>query len=449
MKFGGSSLISAGLIQNTVNIIKNHLHSQPVVVVSAMGKTTRNLLTVAQNAANGSLKEAQLLLKDQVLDYHLEIINSFKSYRGYNQLIKKINIYNSEIITDLGMIVKRQEISPFLQDKVLSYGELMSSSILNYVLVGNGIRSKLLDARYFILTDNCFTHANPIRDKCYSEIQHNIEPLIRDSVIPITQGYIGATSSGEATTLGFEGSDYSAVLIGAALGVDEIQTWKDVNGILSSDPTMIAKTQTITHMSYDEAGELSRCGAKVLHLETIKPAREKNIPLKICNINNPALSYTTIDDHDQLPSVPVKSITFKEKLTHLQIFSKGVIAEIDFIAKVFSSLKTFDIVPFHIVGSSNHLDLVIPDFQATDILKKDLNTIASLEINHEKATISLIGDISKIRDEISGVVSTYVAHNIILREMVSNSCTFLIDSKDLTPILNILHAYYFKDGSDE
>ena len=214
------------------------------------------------------------------IDYHLNLVKTFKDFAEYDALLKKIDTYRSEIISDLELIEGRKELSPILQDKILSFGELLSTAILEFVLDGNGINAKLLDARHFIITDNYFTHACPIKEKSYEQIQNNIKPLLNKDVVPVTQGFIGATLLGEATTLGFEGSDYSAVLIGAALDVSEIQIWKNVDGILTSDPTLVPKTYTVNSMSFDEAAELSRCGAKILHPNTIKPAKEKNISVK-------------------------------------------------------------------------------------------------------------------------------------------------------------------------
>lgn len=444
MKFGGSATENSDLIKNTVSILKNHLDYQPVVVASATGLTTRNLLSIARYAANDNIEKTLKLLKEKIIDYHLGLIKPFHNLHGYSNLLKKIDTYHSEITSDLEMIEGRRELSPFLQDKVLSYGELLSTSILEFVMRGNGIPVELLDARHFIITDNYFTHASPVKEKTYEEINLHVKPLINKGIVPLTQGFIGATIFGEATTLGFEGSDYSAVLIGAALDATEIQIWKNVDGILSADPTSIPETKTVKNMSFAEVAELTRCGAKILHPETVKPAREKNISIKLCNFKNPGGSFTIINNY----STPqfrfgIKSVTYREKLCLLKIQSKELTAQIDFLAKVFSIIKDAEVIPLHIRGTNNRLDLIINvDGQ---FLEKELQSIAYTFVECDKATVSLIGNTKNLSSEITGILDKQKIHSISIDETAAESCTFLIDQKHLKKSLLSLHEHFFKE----
>ena len=271
MKFGGSSLKDSESIRNVAQIIKSKISLQPVIVASAMGKTTRNLLNSSLATAEQNQTESQKIYTT-LKDYHFNISEELGLLKTNVKFEKELAEYFSKIQSNLQKIQSAKTLSPKLQDATLAYGELLSTLILSAYLESIGINPKLMDARDCMITDEHFTHATPLESESYEKIEQYLRPVINENKVVIIQGFIGSTQSGDTTTLGFEGSDYSAVLIGSALQVKEVQIWKDVAGVMSADPAKISTAIPVENMTFAEAVELSRCGAKVLHPSTIRPA---------------------------------------------------------------------------------------------------------------------------------------------------------------------------------
>ena len=251
MKFGGASITDAESIRNVINIIEDRLRLQPVIVASAMGKTTRKLLAAAEKAATSDFDDSIKIL-DNLRERHTDIFREFcndKEVRPENEII---NNYFIELHALLNKINHSGSLDKVLLDKVLSYGELISTTILSSCLQIKNIKSKWIDARSCVITDDNFTEANPLIGITNDKIRDHILPELNNGYVPITQGFIGSSKSGETTTLGFEGSDYSAVLFGAALEVSDIQFWKNVPGIMTGDPGLISKPLIVKSMTFDE-----------------------------------------------------------------------------------------------------------------------------------------------------------------------------------------------------
>src|SRR5262249_44941819 len=169
----------------------------------------------------------------------------------------------------------------------VSFGEILSSTLLAEVLKQKGIQARQVDARSYIITDEEFTSAAPLMAETFAQSQSELIPILESGVVPVLGGFIGSTKQGVTTTLGRGGSDYTAALIGAALGVSEIQIWTDVTGVLTADPRLVPEAQTVERLSYGEAAELAYFGAKVLHPKTIQPAIENSILFHLSNSRIP------------------------------------------------------------------------------------------------------------------------------------------------------------------
>lgn len=286
MKFGGTSIANASAMRRVINIIKNRLPQEIIVVVSAIAEAT-NKLTVAYNLARaGELDDCKKLIENLV-EQHIEIIYELiERAATRQQLIAAINLYLyealglTEEIASQPMALSRQ----FAQ--LVAYGELLSSAVMHSAMEELEVHNQLVDARSVIITDNNCFKATPLEEKINSTGLAIMKQALNDNSIVLTQGFIGATEDGITTILGREGSDYSASLIGAMVDVDEIQIWTDVDGVMSSDPRKISNTRFIPQLSFTEAAELSYFGAKVIHPLTIKPASQKNIPLRILSSLN-------------------------------------------------------------------------------------------------------------------------------------------------------------------
>ena len=388
MKFGGSSLKDAESISNVAQIIESKIPLQPVVVASAMGKSTRKLLNSSLAAANQNQSECQKIFQT-LKDYHFNISEELGLLKTDTDFEKSINTYFYEVESNLRKIQSEMILNPKFQDATLAYGELLSTLILSAYLKSIGIDSQLLDVRECIITDEHFTHATPLEVESFEKIKKYLNPAIKENTTVVIQGFIGSTQAGDTTTLGFEGSDYSAVLIGAALQVNEVQIWKDVPGVMSADPALISQAIPVESMTFAEAAELSRCGAKVLHPSTIRPASELNINVKIFNSRQPDFKGTTINNNADHKYNPVKSITCRRDLSILQIIAKQSLSEFDFSAQVFVTLQDLEISPVIVEGSDKKVVLIIKNAELKDALFDRINEWADVQIEKSKATISL------------------------------------------------------------
>src|SRR5580658_8519470 len=292
MKFGGSSLESAGAIEQAASIVKQHLHRNPVVVVSAMGKTTDQLLEAAHCAARGNSFSARQHT-EALRRMHCNETRSLLGQRAEPFLRESVAPLFRELEVLLVELTEGMQFTPQTQDEVLSYGERLSSLIVAEAFRHMEIHAAQVDARKLIVTEEQFTHATPLYWDTYARLRRTVALVARDRVV-VMGGFIGSTAKGVTTTLGRGGSDLTASLVGAGISADEIQIWTDVDGILTCDPRVLSGGYRLRSVGYEEAAELARLGAKVLHPATVEPAVRQGIPITIRNSRRPELEGTYI-----------------------------------------------------------------------------------------------------------------------------------------------------------
>lgn len=321
MKFGGTSVESNDAIARLVGTVNSHLSRRPIVVVSAMGKTTNRLLEFAEHARRGELYLGSKCL-DELQDYHFEVAGQVAN----GEVLHRLESSLQRSFRDLRVILSEvadegRKVIPALLDEIASFGERMSSEVVAAALESSGVASVHLDARQVILTDNRHTHATPLYWETYAKLRRVI-PNLSEGRVVVMGGFMGSTKDGVTTTLGRGGSDLTASIVGAGISADEIQIWTDVDGMLSCDPRVFQGGYRLRSLSYREAAALAGCGAKVLHPDTVAPAVRQRIPLVIRNSRRPAGEGTRI-----VSAVPpcfnrVKAIACKPDLTVLEIRPK-------------------------------------------------------------------------------------------------------------------------------
>ena len=292
-KFGGASVKDAVAIRNVSEIISLFPNEEILVVVSAIGKTTNKLEEV--NQAYQSMDKAIFLKSIAELEkFHLDIVNElFKSASNpiYKTIKEEFDYLKTKIISP-----SSQNYS-FEYDQIVSLGEVLSSSILSAYLSENNFSAMWIDARELVQTDNNFQEANVDWKKTELAISKKILPKIKENKLLITQGFIGASADGGSTTLGREGSDYSAAIFAYCCNAESVTIWKDVPGMLNADPKYFENTKKLDSISYKEALELSYYGASVIHPKTIKPLQNKSIPLYVKSFLEPLKEGTTIQEN--------------------------------------------------------------------------------------------------------------------------------------------------------
>jgi aspartate kinase len=333
-KFGGALLKDAGGIRKMAALVSEFQCQPLVVVVSAIGKTTNALEALHNTALKGDEKQLQekyFALKHQ----HLELIQSLDLEHG-NRLIKQIEDEFRNLWDALNVQYKdRYE----AYDQIICFGEKFSEKIVQFVLTEMSIPVHFVDATSIIFTDDRHTNASIDWTLTEKAIQARVVPILNNQQTVLTQGFIGACASGNTTTLGREGSDFTAAILAYTLEAEEVCIWKDVPGLMNSDPRIFDDAVKLPHVSYNEAIELAFYGASVIHPKTIQPLKKKGILLNVCSFYDPASAPTRIDgdesDDDQIPNIIVKK---NQTLLSISTRDLSFMAEEKFL-KVFEVLS--------------------------------------------------------------------------------------------------------------
>jgi len=314
-KFGGASINSDDRFRNTARIIDSVKEDKLMIVISAMGKTTNALETVAHDFFEGR-REAGLDGFEVLKKQHLEVLESLvpSDEEGKQQL--------QNVFTEIEWLLHDKPVRTFdyYYDQIVCCGELLSSLILQRFLHSQKMNCRWVDARDIIRTDNNFREGLVDWEVTASQISGRIKPLFDTTDIIITQGFIGSTDENESTTLGREGSDYTAAIFTNLLPAESLTIWKDVDAVMNADPRIFPEAVKLTALSYTEVIEMAYYGAQVIHPKTIKPLQNHNIPLFVKSFIDPTLPGSVIS-HKSMPALP-PIIVLKEKQVMMRFSSK-------------------------------------------------------------------------------------------------------------------------------
>lgn len=312
MKFGGTSVGDAKAMRLVSDIVGRHKERQPLIVLSACAGMTNNLLKLAQLSAEAKKTDAEeLLLK--IRTHHETVCRELIEDDVFKSAaLQKVAALCSELQTYCEGLMLLKECTPRSLDAAASFGERLSTEIFTQAALAKGLNAEWLDARQVMRTDSNFTSAEFDMPEVETLSKERIMPSLLKGKVVITQGFIGATSKGITTTLGRGGSDLSAAIYGAALDVEEIQIWTDVSGVFSADPRKVPNAHVIPQMSYLEARDLSFYGAKVLHPDTVKPAIDKKIPVRVLNTFESEHPGTVILAESDPADFGISAVTLKE-----------------------------------------------------------------------------------------------------------------------------------------
>jgi aspartate kinase len=392
MKFGGTSVEDARAIRRIGAIVKLELRRQPVVVVSACAGVTNQLIRIANLAAERNLKQAVREIGD-LRRRHMRIGRDLLPRRNSARIVKQLNRYADELSTLARGVSALGELTPRSKDAFMSYGEKMSSLLVQHHFANSRIKSVLVDAQSFMLTDARYTKAVPEPAAVRRRLRHLVVPHLRHGSIVLTQGFLGATAESVPTTLGRGGSDFSASFIGALLGAKEIQIWTDVDGILTADPTLVKEAQNIPLLSFREASELAYFGARVLHPDTILPAVKKSIPVLVLNSRKPDSPGTrVVAKRPRERKKVVQSIAYKEGVTILNIVSTRMFLSHGFLENVFDVFDKYKTVVHTVATSDVSITAAIDDTSHLHSLVKELRSFATVTVSSGKAIVCAVGE---------------------------------------------------------
>ena len=434
-KFGGTSMADAAVARISASVLKNRPEIR-VCVISATAGTTNQLMQMARDAAGenpGAIPNALGHFRERHLSFMRDLKGSAETVKKVEDLCARVK----EILQGMQLL---REVSLSALDDLVSHGELISSLLFVEALRAQGITTKWVDARQIMKTSSDHGRALPHLDLLKELAQKDILPLIASHVV-VTQGYIGSDLHGRTTTLGKEGSDYSTALFAEALSASEIQIWKDVPGIMTTDPRVVANARTLPEISFAEASELTRFGAKVIHPDTFLPAMRAQIPVYVGFSQDPEVKGTRVVN-TPADKPAVRAVSLKRQQTWLTIKEADGLNAPLFLINVLQVLNQYKITPTLLSTSENRVGCVIDRiYDVSSDLIRELGTCGEVQ-TAQGELLAIIGlDIRTRADLQARVLSRMdgVSPYLISSGASENSFCLMLPSGQSENILRTLH----------
>ncbi len=460
LKFGGSSVANAENIKKVVNIVLQPQYSQSIVVVSALGGVTDSLILMATNASNGdeSYKETLFQLEQR----HIETAQNLLPINNQSSCISKVKQHFNELEDVCEGVFRLGELSNRTKDKIVSYGELLSSKIIAFYVQALGTNIEWIDSRKAINTNSNYGFAAVD----FAQTSINTNEIISQSkaTLFIAPGFIASDSNGYTTTLGRGGSDYTASIYASSINAESVEIWTDVTGMMTADPRWVANARTIPFTSYREAMELSHFGAKVIYPPTIQPAMDLDIPIWIKNTFKPEEAGTLIEHVSHAQASDEGSIiTGISSINHIALLTlegSGMIGIPGFSKRLFEALAAVQVNVILITqSSSEHSICVAVNTIDADKAKVAVDTAFEIELLNKKvdplkvetelSIIALVGDKMRSHPGIAGKMFSALGRNgVNIRAIAQGSSERNISSvvafADVKKAVNVLHEAFFE-----
>jgi len=457
LKFGGTSVGSTDSIKLVGGILGQYYHSNEplIVVVSAMKGVTNDLLDIGKWAIGGDLDQVnQGILNIQ--NSHFKVVKDLLPIKAQS----KVLAHTKRLINDLEEIIHSvtllKELSPRSKDLILSFGERLSAYIIYNYLVQLGMPAEWVDSRELIRTDDQFGSAS-VNFETTNEL---IAAYFKNRKgVPVVTGFIAANDSGQTTTLGRGGSDYTAAILAAALGADEIEIWTDVDGVMTADPNIVSRAFSLPALSYVEAMELTHFGAKVIYPPTLQPAFARNIPLRILNTFNADFEGTIISREAQTPDMPIKGISSIKEVALINVQGSGMVGVPGIASRLFGALGKVGVNIILITQASSEHSIcfainpdqsapakaaLISEFSAE--LKSGL--LDPIVIEEHYSIVAIIGENMRrtpgIADKLFGALGKNGINVVAIAQGSSElNVSVVIDQHNLPKALKVLHGAFF------
>jgi len=412
-KFGGASVKDAESIKNVASVLNYTGYDNTIIVVSAIGKTTNLLEKLVKDYVSKSVNLKNTF--HELIDSHLKILNEL----NFNN--------NSKLIIDVKKIIQKIKFfldnnkSPnydFIYDQVVSFGEIISTTIVSQYLNSTGILNKLIDAREIIKTDSYYRDSNVD----WETSQTKIKKTFNSNGVYVTQGFIGSDYNNFTTTLGREGSDYTAAIIAYSIDAKEVIIWKDVPGVLNADPKEFKKTKLLNKISYREAIELAYYGASVIHPKTLQPLQKKEIPLIVKSFMDPKGKGTVVSKGSDIdPLIPCYIVKKNQVLLRLSSLDFSFIVENN-ISEIFRLLDKFKMKVDLIQNSAISFSVCINDkYNSLDQLISELKPKFKVQLFEQVSLYT----IRHFNSDKSGLLSKKNA-NLLLEQRLENTLQLVI-----------------------
>lgn len=444
MKFGGSSVATAARMRQVAELVLAARAQQPCVVLSAMDKTTDALFAAANAALRGDLEQALggidsvLALADNTL---VDLLTAPDATR------RSLLRMHADLQTLLRGVALLRELTPRTRDAIVAHGERIATTVFTALLQEREAAVAHVDARLVVRTDEAHGAAAPQRPLLRELAAVHLLPPLRDGRIVVTQGYVGATAAGATTTLGRGGSDWSAALLGEALGASEVQIWTDVEGVLTADPRLVTGARPIPVLSPAEAAELAAFGAKVLHPATIQPAVEAGIPVTVRHTLRPQGAFTTIDPRTaRSDRGQIAALACRGPVTVLTMTSTRMLATSGYLARLFTAFGELGICVDLVATAEVSVTCTVEPDAPLEKLAKAIAGLATIEVAEGRAIVAAVGEGLRRAPGLLARAATALAP--ILPEVVSfggndRNLSFVVRQAEVATAMQRLHGEFF------
>jgi aspartate kinase len=391
IKFGGTSVGDVDRVANAIDIVAERRELRPVVVVSALAGVTNDLVAASEAACAQRPERVREIIagvRARHEDVALRLVQQKSDF--FEAFIKQLDKQIDEIDTILRGIALLGEITMRARDKVMSIGEKLSSVLFAYSMMMRALPGEFVSAEDVIWTNDCFGGATPDMALTREAARRNLLPLLERNRIPVMGGFIGRTVAGATTTLGRNGSDYSAAIIAAVMSAKEVQIWTDVDGLLTCDPRVVPGARVIDLLSFEEAAELAQFGAK-LHPRTLEPAVEANVPVRVLNTHNPASPGTLITRAGAEVSAGPRSIARKRGVTIVHVTSNRMLGTHGFLAQFFEIFAKLGISVDLIATSEVSVTVTVDEKHDVEELTRRLGEMADVTLEDGQCILAIVG----------------------------------------------------------
>ncbi|CAH8389173.1 unnamed protein product [Eruca vesicaria subsp. sativa] len=460
MKFGGSSLASAERMKEVANLILSFPDEKPVVVLSAMAKTTNKLLMAGEKAVCCGVTNINTIEElSYIKDLHIRTAHEL----GVGTAVIAKHLEGLEQL--LHGIAMMKELTLRTRDYLVSFGECMSTRLFAAYLNKIGHKARQYDAfEMGIITTDNFTNADVLEATYPAVSKRLLGDWTKEHAVPVVTGFLGkGWRSCAVTTLGRGGSDLTATTIGKALGLREVQVWKDVDGVLTCDPNIYRRAQPVPHLTFDEAAQLAYFGAQVLHPLSMRPAREGNIPVRVKNSYNPTAPGTLITKSRDMSKAVLTSIVLKRNVTMLDITSNRMLGQYGFLSKVLSTFEKMGISVDVVATSEVSVSLTLDPskFCSKELIQQEINhvveeleKIATVNLLQRRSIISLIGNFQRSSSFILEKGFRVLRTNGINVQMISQGASkvnisLIVNDDEAEHCVKALHSAFFETGTSK
>ena len=459
LKFGGSSVGTPDAITKVIAIVKQREQAMPaIIVVSAMRGVTDQLILLAQSASQGN--EAYKTIIQNLEQKHLDAVRALLPIQQQSGTLSMVKQLINEIESNCEGLFMLRELTMRMQDRLISYGEILSSKIIAAAFEAEGVDQVWLDSRELIKTNSKYFNAVVDRSLTNQTIQAYFASSSNEHALYIAPGFIASDAEGNTTTLGRGGSDYTGAIYAAALKASVLEIWTDVSGMMTADPRMVQNAKEIPKISYQEAMELSHFGAKIIYPPTIQPVMYENIPVRIKNTFEPEHPGTLIENESPKDDNFIRGISSIKDICLLSLEGAGMVGIPGFSKRLFDALAKNKINVILITqSSSEHSICVGVNLQDTHLAKiavdaefeQEINTqvVEPLIIEKDLSIIALVGEQMRNHPGVSGKMFGVLGRNgINVRAIAQGSSekniTAVIASQDVRKAINVLHEEFFE-----